>query len=151
MRAEILASEEGGEEETLELRAEISPALERPKKLNESVLSAFGVTDENWELIPGSGNISTDEIEEVLARTIREEGGPEHTETSPAPERPQMFDERLASEFGVTKEMWDRIPGSEKLSFAQQNWYLKISANSASVIRHHILREYGRVLRKTRK
>ena len=112
MRAEILESEEGGEEETLELRAEISPTPEQPKTLDESVLSAFGVTNEKWEQIPGRGKFSTEEIEKVVEGMIKE--------ASLTPERTQMFDERFASEFGVTNEMWNRISGSEKLSFAQQ-------------------------------
>ncbi len=37
-----------------------------------------------------------------------------------APERPRVFDARFETEFGVTKEMWEKIPGHEKLSSAQQ-------------------------------
>jgi hypothetical protein len=57
----------------------------------------------------------------VLTDIVREdeELAPQKEEKSTsAGERP--FDARFASEFGVTKEMWEQIPGSEKLSFAQQ-------------------------------
>lgn len=57
--------------------------------------------------------------EDVLERPS--EGEDVRNEKQPVPaQQPRTFDTRFESEFGVTKEMWEQIPGSEKLSPAQQ-------------------------------
>ncbi len=117
---EILEDTENGSQEGTAEQKEASPVPERPKMVDESVLSAFGVTNENWEPIPEGENFSLEKIDEILERTLPEEGMAKQKEASPVPERPKMFDERFALEFGVTKEMWEQIPLHEKLSPEQQ-------------------------------
>ncbi len=57
--------------------------------------------------------------EDVLERPS--EGVDIRNEKQPVPaQQPRTFDTRFESEFGVTKEIWEQIPGSEKLSPAQQ-------------------------------
>ncbi len=45
---------------------------------------------------------------------------PASNEAPPAPRRPHAFNTRFETEFGVTKEMWEKIPRSEKLTPGQQ-------------------------------
>ncbi len=59
------------------------------------------------------GDVVIAQRNEVVAQSQKKE-------QEPALKQEGFFDARFASEFGVTKEIWEQIPGSEKLSVAQQ-------------------------------